>query len=177
MPVENDPADPNALTQSLQLICSLTPRSTVPSTRWVIIWLKRCLPRSLIDPALEAAPVTTGGARDPSPSAPSQLPSQSLGGGEQGPSQLVACADAGDGCSCTKSQTDATSAADAIKLRVVNLAMVSARTACRWDHRQGGGHPQNSWRHKAPPPRHRSQRRSRASCWSSEAWPCRPSRR
>src|SRR5712671_3952049 len=81
MPVENDPADPNALTQSLQLICSLTPRSTVPSTRWVIIWLKRCLPRSLIDPTLESTPVTTGGARDPSPSAPpSQFPSQSLGG-------------------------------------------------------------------------------------------------
>src|SRR5882724_9660180 len=37
MPAENDPADPNALTQSLQLTCSLTPRSTVPSTRWVII--------------------------------------------------------------------------------------------------------------------------------------------
>src|SRR5882757_7919153 len=37
MPAENDPADPNALTQSLQLTCSLTPRSSVPSTRWVII--------------------------------------------------------------------------------------------------------------------------------------------
>src|SRR5882672_8032328 len=150
MPVENDPADPNALTQSLQLICSLTPRSTVPSTRWVIIWLKRCLPKSLIDPALESAPVT-GGARQ----GPSQL--LSLGGGAgQGPSQLLSlgggagqgpslsqddrdCANAGDGCSCTStSQTDAMSPADAIKLRVVNLAMVSARTACRWDHRQGG---------------------------------------
>src|SRR6266704_2066708 len=68
MPAENDPADPNALTQSLQLTCSLTPSSTVPSTRWVIIWLKRCLPRSPIDPALESAPVTTGGADDPCPS-------------------------------------------------------------------------------------------------------------
>src|SRR5882672_1631161 len=135
MPVENDPADPNALTQSLQLICSLTPRSTVPSTRWVIIWLKRCLPKSLIDPALESAPVT-GGARQ----GPSQL--LSLGGGAgQGPSlSQDDCANAGDGCSCTStSQTDAMSPADAIKLRVVNLAMVSARTACRWDHRQGGG--------------------------------------
>src|SRR5882724_9827134 len=97
MPAENDPADPNALTQSLQLTCSLTPRSTVPSTRWVIIWLKRCLPRSLIDPALESTPVTAGGAR--SPSQPSEQ----------------SCADAGDGCNRTTSQTAAVSAADTIK--------------------------------------------------------------
>jgi hypothetical protein len=37
MPAENDPAEPNALTQSLQLICSLMPISTVPSTRVVTI--------------------------------------------------------------------------------------------------------------------------------------------
>src|SRR6266700_5505479 len=162
MPAENDPADPNALTQSLQLTCSLTPRSTVPSTRWVIIWLKRCLPKSLIDPALESTPVTAGGARSPS-----QLLSQHS---EQ------SCADAGDGCNWTTSQTAAVSAADTTK-RCAKFAMVSARTACRWDHRQGGWHPQNSWRYKAPPPRHRLQRRSRVSCWSSEAWPCRPARR
>src|SRR3954453_12819531 len=60
VPAENDPAEPNALTQSLQLTCSLMPRSTVPSTRLVIIWLKRCLARSLIDPALESAPVGPG---------------------------------------------------------------------------------------------------------------------
>src|ERR1700712_2996 len=60
MPAENDPAEPNALTQSLQLTCSLTPSSTVPSTRLVIIWLKRCLARSLIDPALESEPVGVG---------------------------------------------------------------------------------------------------------------------
>src|SRR6267378_3526228 len=60
MPAENDPAEPNALTQSLQLTCSLMPSSTVPSTRLVIIWLKRCLARSLIDPALESAPVGVG---------------------------------------------------------------------------------------------------------------------
>src|ERR1700712_3162349 len=60
MPAENEPAEPNALTQSLQLTCSLMPRSTVPSTRLVIIWLKRCLARSLIDPALESAPVGLG---------------------------------------------------------------------------------------------------------------------
>jgi hypothetical protein len=57
MPAENDPAEPNALMQSLQLTCSLTPSSTEPSTRLVIIWLKRCLARSLIDPPLESAPV------------------------------------------------------------------------------------------------------------------------
>src|SRR3978361_1308508 len=60
MPAENDPAEPKALTQSLQLTCSLTPSSTVPSTRLVIIWLKRCLARSLIDPALESEPVGVG---------------------------------------------------------------------------------------------------------------------
>src|SRR5471030_1251111 len=59
-PAENDPADPNALTQSLQLTCSLTPSSTVPSTRLVIIWLKRCLARSPIDAPLESAPVGVG---------------------------------------------------------------------------------------------------------------------
>src|ERR1700743_2579004 len=60
MPAENDPAEPNALTQSLQLTCSLTPRSTEPSTRLVIIWLKRCCAGPLIDPALEPAPVGVG---------------------------------------------------------------------------------------------------------------------
>src|SRR4051794_35845983 len=60
MPAENDPAEPKALTQSLQLTCSLMPSSTVPSTRFVIIWLKRCLARSLIDPPLESAPVGLG---------------------------------------------------------------------------------------------------------------------
>src|SRR3954454_18667645 len=60
MPAENDPAEPNTLRQSSQLICSLTPSSTVPSTRLVIIWLKRCLARSPIDPPLESAPVGVG---------------------------------------------------------------------------------------------------------------------
>src|SRR6185312_3934584 len=59
MPAENDPAEPNALTQSLQLTCSLIPSSTLPSTRFVIIWLKRWPARSLIDPAPE--PVTAAG--------------------------------------------------------------------------------------------------------------------
>src|SRR3954471_20691891 len=60
MPAENDPAEPNALTQSLQLTCSLTPSNTVPSTRLVIIWLKRCLARSRIESPLESAPVGVG---------------------------------------------------------------------------------------------------------------------
>src|SRR6267154_5265692 len=60
MPAENDPAEPKALTQSLQLTCTLMPSNTVPSTRLVIIWLKRCLARSLIEPALLSAPVGVG---------------------------------------------------------------------------------------------------------------------
>src|ERR1700729_3107462 len=60
MPAENDPAEPNALMQSLQLICSLTPSSTVPSTRLVIIWLKRALARLPIDAPLDPAPVGDG---------------------------------------------------------------------------------------------------------------------
>src|SRR6266849_9010213 len=109
MPAENDPAEPNALTQSLQLTCSLTPSSTEPSTRWVIIWLKRCLPRSPIDPALESAPVTGGGggggAATPSPSSQ--------------PSEQLSPADAGDGWICTNtSQTATVNAADTIKLRM-----------------------------------------------------------
>src|SRR5216684_5492860 len=119
MPAENDPADPNALTQSLQLTCSLTPSSTEPSTRWVIIWLKRCLPRSPIDPALESAPVTGGGG----------------GGVLSQPSEQQlskhSCAAAGDGWSgASTSQIDAMSAADGMKLRA-NLFIVSARTACQ----------------------------------------------
>src|SRR5437763_17094058 len=60
MPAENEPADPNALTQSEQLTCSLTPSSTVPSTRLVIIWLKRWLARSPTELPLESAPVGVG---------------------------------------------------------------------------------------------------------------------
>src|SRR3954463_12932384 len=61
MPAENEPAEPNALTQSSQLTCSLIPSSTVPSTRLVIIWLKRCLATSLIEPAMASEPVGQGG--------------------------------------------------------------------------------------------------------------------
>ena len=61
MPAEKDPAEPNALTQSLQLTCSLTPSSTVPSTRLVIIWLKRWSARPPIELPLELAPFGPAG--------------------------------------------------------------------------------------------------------------------
>src|SRR5215468_5834418 len=60
-PAENEPTEPKALMQALQLICSLMPSSTVPSTRLVIIWLKRCLATSLTEPVLESSPVGQGG--------------------------------------------------------------------------------------------------------------------
>src|ERR1700761_1310879 len=49
MPAVNEPTEPNAETQSLQLICSLTPSSTEPSTWLVIIWLKRWPASPLIE--------------------------------------------------------------------------------------------------------------------------------
>src|SRR5882757_7471169 len=100
MPAENDPAEPNALTQSLQLTCSLTPSSTEPSTWLVIIWLKRCLARSPIDPPLESAPVGVG---------------DGLGEGVG----VGVCADAGTVCtSISTSEIAAVSVADTTKLRV-----------------------------------------------------------
>src|SRR6266700_4754091 len=59
-PAENEPAEPKALMQSEQLIWSLTPSSTEPSTWLVIIWLKRWLARPPIDAPLESAPVGVG---------------------------------------------------------------------------------------------------------------------
>src|SRR5450755_92782 len=107
MPAENDPAEPNALTQSWQLTCSLTPSSTEPSTRWVTIWLKRCLPRSSIDPALESAPVSRGGGGG------GGVATSTLTG--QPPSSSQAPADAGEGWNCVStSQVAAMSAADAM---------------------------------------------------------------
>src|SRR5229473_7030465 len=165
MPAEKDPAEPNALTQSLQLTCSLTPSSTEPSTRLVIIWLKRCLPRSPIDPALESAPVTGGGGGGATTTTTGPLSQPS----SHSP------ADAGEGWNCVStSQVAAMSAADAMKLRVdlfVNLFIVSARTACRWDrcrHRREASrlalHPQTVWCCKVLPPLRRSRRRSKAGC-------------
>jgi len=69
--------------QSLQLICSLMPSSTLPSTWLVIIWLKRWFASPLTDVPLLSAPVTGGGGGG------------GCGGG-QGPSQSPSvCAEAG----------------------------------------------------------------------------------
>src|SRR6185436_17128354 len=117
MPAENDPAEPNALTQSLQLTCSLTPSSTLPSTRLVIIWLKRCPARSLIEPAFEPAigvVLEVGEALGVGDG-------DGLGLGEGD------CARVGD---CAASSESARTA-DATRLRM-KLAIVSGRTACRW---------------------------------------------
>lgn len=64
MPAENEPAEPKALTQSSQLTCSFTPSSTEPSTRLVIIWLKRWSARPLIELPLDGAPVIGVGDGD-----------------------------------------------------------------------------------------------------------------
>src|SRR6266513_1696152 len=105
MPAENDPAEPKAETQSLQLTCSLMPSSTVPSTRLVTIWLKRCLARSLIEPALFSAPVGLGlGLGVELGVELGDVPGSGVGEGlpedvGHGPSQDVRfTADAGDGC-------------------------------------------------------------------------------
>src|SRR5947208_1269045 len=153
MPAENDPAEPKAETQSLQLTCSLMPSSTVPSTRLVIIWLKRCLARSLIEPALLSAPVVGVGVGDAVAVGVGVGVGvgDGLGVGEGlpegdgvgvgvgfgvGSSQLVsqrACADAGDVViGASKRKMPAVSAAGTTKL-VMRCAMISARTACRWD--------------------------------------------
>src|ERR1700676_3400933 len=109
MPAENDPAEPNALMQSLQLTCSLTPSNTVPSTRLVIIWLKCWIARFPIDPALESAPVTG-----------------------QGPSQLAAYEQVVSAPISASESAPAVSSADTIQV-LLNFAIVSARTACQWD--------------------------------------------
>src|SRR5271155_764883 len=115
MPAENDPAEPNALTQSLQLTCSLTPSSTVPSTRLVIIWLKRWFARPLVDPPLESEPVGVGDGVGVG---------VALGLGEHSSTQLLSCAAAGRACTpSSTSETAATSTAEAMKLRA-NLTIV-----------------------------------------------------
>ena len=56
----NEPTEPKAETQSLQLICSLTPSSTEPSTWLVIIWLKRWFARPLMELPLVPPSVGVG---------------------------------------------------------------------------------------------------------------------
>jgi hypothetical protein len=147
MPAENDPAEPNALTQSLQLTCSLTPSNTVPSTRLVIIWLKRCLARSPIDAPLESAPVGVGeglgdgeGLGEGEGVGVGEVAGTGVdvGLGEGLGATSVLAAKAGAVCASTSSnEIAAVSAADTTNWRM-NLAIVSARTASRWGrcHRQ-----------------------------------------
>src|SRR5882757_7491587 len=153
MPAENDPAEPNALTQSLQLTCSLTPSSTLPSTRLVIIWLKRWPARPPIEAPLESAPVTGGGGVD---TGGGQVPPSyglhstgaccvggaCVGGvvgcdeGQFSKHSLSAPPDCACACGAFRAKAHTAATANAMtRLRTI-LIMVSARTACR-DHRRG----------------------------------------
>jgi hypothetical protein len=143
-PAENDPAEPNALTQSLQLTCSLTPSSTEPSTWLVIIWLKCELARPLTDPPLEPAPVGQGGGTKPS--SPGVYVGVEV---EVDVEQDVDWANATPGSPPRNSSVAATTrVANKIQLREI-FAIVSGRTRCRWDrcrHREAlpeEWHPQN----------------------------------
>jgi hypothetical protein len=110
----------------------LTPSSTVPSTRLVIIWLKRWLARPPIDPPLELAPVGVGvGLGEGEGVGVGVGVGEGLGVGVG--VGVGVCADAGTVCAAiSTSETAAVSAAGTTKLQA-NLAIVSARTACRWD--------------------------------------------
>src|SRR5947207_5146334 len=149
MPAENEPAEPNALTQSSQLTCSLIPSSTVPSTRLVIIWLKRCFATSLIEPALESEPVGQGGnaaagglSVDGGP--PAYEYELYVGADVEVDVEIdvevdvehdvgAVCANATpDSPRRKNSEAAAINVAKTIQLRE-KFAMVSARTACRWD--------------------------------------------
>jgi len=109
----------------------------VPSTRLVIIWLKRCLARSPTDAPLESAPVGVGvgdglGEGEGVGDGEGEGLGDGLGEGEG------LCADAGSVCTgISSSESTAVSAADTTRLRM-NFAIFSARTVYRWDrcHRQ-----------------------------------------
>src|SRR5579872_3987427 len=132
MPAENEPAEPNAEMQSLQLICSLTPSSTEPSTRLVIIWLKRWLARLPIDAPLEPAPVGVG-VGDGLGDGEGVGEGEGLGDGEGLGEGDGVCAQAGIVCAAIiGSDSSAASAADRTRLRA-NPPIVSARTAWRRD--------------------------------------------
>src|ERR1700759_2032130 len=132
MPAENEPAEPNALTQSLQLTCSLTPRSTEPSTRLVIIWLKRCCARPLIDPALEPAPVGVGTGVGEGDGEGVGMGDDDVLGDELGEGEGDGlCANAATPCApIITSAIAAVSAADAIRFGA-DFAMVSTLKTCR----------------------------------------------
>jgi hypothetical protein len=131
----------------------LTPSSTVPSTRLVIIWLKRCLARSLTESALELDPIGVGvavgdglglgdalgvgvGVGDGLGDGVGEGEYSGVGEGEGG---VGLCADAGMvSAGVSSREIAAASATDRVKLRM-DFAIISVRTACRWDrcrHRQ-----------------------------------------
>src|SRR5262245_51404152 len=159
-PAENEPAEPKALTQSLQLICSLMPSSTVPSTRLVIIWLKRCLATSLMELALESAPVGQGGnaaaAGGRSPEVSSAAALRRLRVGLEVDVGVDAEVDVDVdveldvdvehevGADCAQATPDSprrksSAAATSMVAKTIQLrekpAMVTSRTGCRWDLR------------------------------------------
>jgi hypothetical protein len=126
--------------------------------------LKRWLARPSIDPPLELAPVGDGlGVGE----GVGEGDGDGLGDGEKD------CADAGEICTAINtSEIAAARTADREKLLAI-FAIISVRTVCRWDRCR---HRQQADRHlriaslcKVPPPRRRSQRKSRASCWFSES--------
>src|SRR6266702_3979545 len=133
MPAENEPAEPKALMQSLQLTCSLTPSSTVPSTRLVIIWLKRWLARPLTELPLESEPVGVGlgdgyGLGD----GEGEYVGDGLGLGSPHSDSQVAWAAAGRASSVTSaSAAAALNALARTKHLKPSFAIISARTACR----------------------------------------------
>jgi len=109
----------------------------------VIIWLKRCLARSLTDSVLEVEPVGAGvgvgvgvGAGEADTFGVGEGDKVGVGVGDGG---VGLCAEAGMvSAAISSSETAAAGAAEPIRLRA-NPAIVSARTACRWDrcrHRQ-----------------------------------------
>src|SRR6185437_10392334 len=189
MPAENEPAEPNALTQSLQLTCSLMPSSTVPSTRLVIIWLKRCLARSLTELPLESAPVVVGvevGVDEDveveveleldvdvevEHPVPSELSLYSvLMCVEVYVPQEVDCAWAIPDSSRRKNSDTATSMVPKTIQPREGFAIVSARTACRWDRCRhlrreppGVSRPHVAWCCRGRRQHRRSWRRSTAN--------------
>jgi hypothetical protein len=100
----------------------------------VIIWLKRCLARSLTESALEVEPVGVGVAVGVGLGVGDGVGvgvGDGVGEGEYDGDGL--CAEAGMASAGISSrEIAAASVADRVKLRV-NFAIVSARTACRWD--------------------------------------------
>ena len=142
MPAENEPAEPNALTQSLQLTCSLTPSSTEPSTWLVIIWLKRWLARSPIEPPLEPAPVGVGVGLGQDRRRLEKATSNYADGEDVGlgcPSGFAALRGGGriGRASAAKQPRPARREMQRVAEK---LSIVSARTACRWSlpHRPAG---------------------------------------